>query len=79
MQKIAKKQFKRYQNKKKDQICGVKMFKKIKLFKKLMAIVDVVDDFWSDNKDKIEKAKEALPEIKGYISDFERMIGRLKK
>ena len=55
------------------------MFKKIKLFKKLMAIVDVVDDFWSDNKDKIEKAKEALPEIKGYISDFERMIGRAKK
>lgn len=55
------------------------MFKKIKLFKKLMAIVDVADDFWDANKDKIEKAKEALPEIKGYISDFERMIGRLKK
>lgn len=56
------------------------MFKKIKLFKKLMSIVDVVDDFFDKHDDEyIEKAKKALPVIKGYITDFERMLDRLGK
>ena len=54
------------------------MFKKIKLIKKFMSIVDVVENFFDKHDEEyIEKAKKALPEIKGYISDFERMLGRL--
>ena len=55
------------------------MFKKIRLFKKLMKIVDAVEKYWDGNKDKIEEAKKAIPEIKGYISDLERIIGKLGK
>lgn len=55
------------------------MLKKIRLIKKLLSIVNAVDSFWTDNQDKIEKAKKAIPEIKGYISDFERMLARLGK
>ena len=53
------------------------MFKRIRLFKKLMKIVDAVESYFENNKDKIEKAREALPEIKGYISDFERVLERI--
>ena len=45
--------------------------------KKLLKIVDAVESYFENNKDKIEKAKEALPEIKGYISDFERILERV--
>lgn len=56
------------------------MFKKIKLFKKFMSIVDVVENFFDKNDEEyIEKAKEALPLIKGYISDFERILDRIGK
>ena len=53
------------------------MFKKIKLIKKLLKIVDAVENYWEGNRDKIEEAKKAIPEIKGYISDFERIIKRI--
>lgn len=56
------------------------MFKKIKLIKKFMSIVDVVDNFFDKHDDEyIEKAKKALPIIKGYITDFERMLDRIGK
>lgn len=42
-----------------------------------MKIVDAVESYFENNKDKIEKAKEALPEIKGYISDLERILERM--
>ena len=54
------------------------MFKKIKLFKKLMAIVDVVENFFDKHDDEyIEKAKKALPVIKGYVTDLERLLDRI--
>ena len=52
------------------------MFKKIKLLKKFLKIIEAVDGFWDGNKEKIKKAGEYLPEIKGYISDLERMLNR---
>ena len=52
------------------------MFKKIKLIKKFLSIVDAVESFWFGGKEKLEKASKHLPEIKGYISDFERMLNR---
>jgi hypothetical protein len=56
------------------------MIKKIKLFKKLMAIVDVVENFFDKHDEEyIEKAKKALPVIKGYITDFERLLERIGK
>lgn len=56
------------------------MFKKIKLIKKFMTIVDVVDNFFDKHEDEhIEKAKKALPIIKGYITDLERMLDRIGK
>ena len=54
------------------------MFKKIRLFKKIMAIVRAVENFYEKNREKyILEAKKALPEIKGYISDFERFLEKL--
>ena len=56
------------------------MFKKIKLIKKFMSIVDVVDNFFDKHDDEyIEKARKALPIIKGYITDLERMLDRIGK
>lgn len=55
------------------------MFKKIKLIKKLLKIVDAVEEYYKGNKDKIDIARKALPEIKGYITDLERIIKRLGK
>ena len=56
------------------------MFKKIKLIKKFMSIVDVVDNFFDKHNDEyIEKAKKALPIIKGYITDLERILDRIGK
>lgn len=53
------------------------MFKKIRLIKKMLKIAKAVESFYDDNREKyIEKARKALPEIKGYISDFERMLDR---
>lgn len=57
----------------------LKMFKKIKLIKKLLKIVDAVESYYKGNKDKIDIAKKAIPEIKGYITDLERIIKRLGK
>ena len=53
------------------------MFKKIRLMKKLLKIVDAVEKYWDGNKDNIEEAKKAIPEIKGYISDLERIIKKI--
>jgi hypothetical protein len=54
------------------------MLKKIKLIKKLMSIVDVVDNFFDKHDDEyIEKAKKALPVIKGYVTDLERLLDRI--
>ena len=53
------------------------MFKKIKLIKKLLKIIDAVESYWEGNRDKIEEAKKAIPEIKGYVSDLERIIKRI--
>jgi hypothetical protein len=58
---------------------GVKMFKKIRLLKKFLKIVDGVESFWDGNKEKLEKAKEVLPEIKGYITDLERLLAKVRK
>lgn len=56
------------------------MFKKIKLLKKFMSIVDVVENFFDKHDDEyIEKAKKALPIVKGYITDLERMLDRIGK
>ena len=55
------------------------MFKKIKLLKKFLKIVDGVESFWDGNKEKLEKAKEVLPEIKGYITDLERLLAKVRK
>lgn len=52
------------------------MFKKIKLIKKLLKIVDAVEEYYKGNKDKIEKARKAIPEIKGYITDLERILNK---
>lgn len=53
------------------------MFKKIRLIKKLLKIVEAVENYFEGNRDKIEQAKKALPEIKGYISDFERILDKM--
>ena len=54
------------------------MIKKIKLFKKLMAIVDVVENFFDKHDEEyVEKAKKALPVIKGYVTDLERLLDRI--
>lgn len=55
------------------------MFRKIKLMKKFLKIVEAVDCYFDNNREKIEKAKEVLPEVKGYISDLERIIKKLGK
>jgi hypothetical protein len=55
------------------------MFKKIRLAKKLMKIVDAVEEYYKGNRGKIEASKEAIGEIKGYITDLERIIKRLGK
>lgn len=57
------------------------MFKKIRLIKKLMSIVDVVENFYDDDNRKklIQEARKALPEIKGYITDLERLLARIGK
>lgn len=53
------------------------MFKKIKLIKKFLKIAKAVDGFYDKNREKfIQEAKEVLPVIKGYISDFERILER---
>lgn len=53
------------------------MFKKIKLIKKFLKIAKAVENFYDDNRDKyIAEARKALPAIKGYISDFERILER---
>ena len=45
-----------------------------------MSIVDVVDNFFDKHDEEyIEKARKALPIIKGYITDFERMLDRIGK
>jgi hypothetical protein len=53
------------------------MFKKIRLAKKLMKIVDAVEEYYKGNREKIEVAKKAIPEIKGYITDLERIIKKV--
>lgn len=53
------------------------MLKKIRLIKKLLKIVEAVENYFEGNRDKIEEAKKALPEIKGYISDLERIIKKI--
>lgn len=54
------------------------MFRKIRLFKKLLKIVKAVENFYGNNREKfIEEARKALPEIKGYITDFERLLERI--
>ena len=53
------------------------MFKKIRLIKKLLKIVDAVEQYWRGNRGKIEEAKKAIPELKGYISDLERIIKKI--
>ena len=53
------------------------MFKKIRLIKKLLKVVNAVESYFDGNREKIEKAKKALPEIKGYISDFERIVKKI--
>lgn len=56
------------------------MFKKIKLLKKFMSIVDVVENFFDKHDEEyIEKARKALPIVKGYITDFERLLERVGK
>ena len=55
------------------------MFKKIKLMKKICKIVDAVEEYYKGNRDKIEEGKKAIEEIKGYISDFERIIKKTQK
>lgn len=53
------------------------MFKKIKLINKFLKIAKAVENFYDDNRDKyIAEARKALPIIKGYISDFERILER---
>lgn len=53
------------------------MFKKIRLIKKMLKIVKAVEHFYDDNREKfIQEARKALPEIKGFISDFERMLNK---
>ena len=45
-----------------------------------MAIVDVVENFFDKHDEEyIEKARKALPTIKGYVTDLERMLDRIGK
>jgi hypothetical protein len=53
------------------------MIKKIKLFKKLLKIIDMADNYWKDNKDKVKEVKEAISDIRGYIYDAERVIKKI--
>lgn len=53
------------------------MFKKLRLIKKLLKIVEAVEGYFENNREKIGQAKEALPEIKGYITDFERILKKI--
>ena len=53
------------------------MFKKIRLIKKLLKIIEAVESYFEGNREKIEQAKKALPEIKGYITDLERIIKKI--
>ena len=53
------------------------MFKKLRLIKKLLKIVEAVEGYFKNNREKIEQAKKALPEIKGCIADFERIIKKI--
>ena len=54
------------------------MFKKLRLFNKLCKIIDAVEAFYEGNKDKIEKIKELIPQIKEYIQEAERIIKKLQ-
>ena len=43
-----------------------------------MSIVDVVENFFDKHDDEyIEKAKKALPVIKGYVTDLERLLDKI--
>ena len=43
-----------------------------------MSIVDVIDNFFDKHDEQhIKKAKDALPIIKGYITDLERVLERI--
>ena len=53
------------------------MFKKIRIMKKICKIVDAVEEYYKGNRDKIEEGKKAIAEVKGYISDLERIIKRI--
>jgi hypothetical protein len=53
------------------------MFKKIRLAKKLMKIVDAVEEYYKGNRDKIEQGKKAIAEVEGYITDLKRITKRL--
>jgi hypothetical protein len=55
------------------------MFKKIRIIKKICKIVDAVEEYYKGNRDKIEAGRKAIAEVKGYISDLERIIKRLGK
>lgn len=54
------------------------MFKKIKLFNKICKIIDAVEAYYEGNKDKIEKIKELIPQIKEFIAEAERIIKKLQ-
>lgn len=54
------------------------MFKKIKLFNKLCKIIEAVEAFYAGNKEKIEKVKNFIPEIKKFIDEAIEIIEKLK-
>ena len=59
-------------------IYGGNMFKKIRLIKKLLKIVDAVESYFKGNKDKIEKVRKALPEIKAYVETLQKLYDKAK-
>ena len=54
------------------------MFKKIKLFNKLCKIIEAIEAFYNGNKEKIEKAKEYIPQIKKFILEAEEILKKLQ-
>ena len=54
------------------------MFKKIRLFNKLCKIIDAIEDYYEGNKEKIQKIKGLIPEIKKFIQEAECIIKKFQ-
>ncbi len=54
------------------------MIKILKLLKNMLNLILAVEAYYSGNRDKILKLTDEIKIIKGYISDAERILKRIK-